>query len=327
MKKLMKVFSCMMMVVIMTAMMITPAFAADSSVTYVGGADNFKFAPGSGYTDTDLFANFKNLWPGDSIEQNITVKNESDESHYINLYLKAIPHNDSNPISYSETYENADGKDQANVAGQRDETIDSMADFLAQLKINVTHNGKEIYKNTADMGANMTNNIFLGKFHKGEGAELKVKIEVPIELGNEYAARVGEVDWVFTAEQRNYEPKTLTVNKVWAGSAGDLPSTVTVILLQDGKEVDSVKLGYSNNWKYKWENLYGGSEWTVKEVVPNGYINSIKTTTDGNDIKVTITNTAALIQTGQLNWPVPVMLVLGLALMIVGSKLIRKERA
>lgn len=327
MKKLMKVFSCMLMVVIMTAMMITPAFAADASVTYVGGEDNFKFAPGSGYTGSDLFPNFKNLWPGDSIEQKITFKNDSDESHYINLYLKAVPHDADNPLSYSETYENADKRDQANIDGQRDETIDGMAKFLQALKITVTHGDTVVYENNADMAANMTDSIFLGKFHKGEGTELTVKIEAPITLGNEFAGRVGEIDWQFTAEQRNYPPKTLTVYKEWAGTSDNMPSTVTVILLQDGTEVDRVKLGTSNNWKYKWTDLYGNSEWTVQEVVPNGFINSIWTTQNGDDITVVITNTAALIQTGQLNWPVPVMAVLGLLLMIAGFVLVKKGRA
>ena len=39
---------------------------------------------------------------------------------------------------------------------------------------------------------------------------LTVKLQVPAELGNEYANRVGEVDWVFTAEELDPQgnPKT-----------------------------------------------------------------------------------------------------------------------
>jgi len=34
-------------------------------------------------------------------------------------------------------------------------------------------------------------------------AELTVNLQVPIGMGNDYAERVGEIDWVFTAEQHD----------------------------------------------------------------------------------------------------------------------------
>lgn len=310
MKKLMKVFSCMMMVVIMTAMLVTPAFAADTVITYVGGERNFSYDLGSNkLTDSDLFDNFKGMWPGDSATQTVNFKNESDESHFIRLYLKAVSH---------------DASGNEPVAGVADVAL--MNEFLAAVDIKVTADSEVIYNGSGDMGETMTNGILLGKFHKGEGTVLNIELSIPLELDNKFAGILGEVDWIFTAEQDNYPDKTLTVNKVWAGTFDEHPDYVYILLLQDGREVDSVKLSYSNNWKYKWENLYGGSEWTVMEVVPNGYINSIKTTTDNNDIKVTVTNTAALVQTGQLNWPVPVMAVLGLTLMMAGYVLVKKER-
>lgn len=321
MKKIMKVFSCVLMVVLMTAMMITPAFAAESTIIYGGHEAGFAFAPGSGYTDTDLFENFKNLWPGDTIVEKVNFTNESDDTHYINLYMKAVPHDASNDLTYDEAYENTDGKDQANVDGQRDETLDSMNDFLSQLSMKVWNGTEVIYEASPDLSAQLTDYVFLGKFHKGEGTELTVQLTVPVELGNEYAARVGEVDWVFMAEQMNYPDKTLTVNKVWKGEAESYPSKVTVILLGNGKQVEQVTLSDKNDWTHTWEGLDGMTDWTVQEVVPNGYINAIKY--DGE--KVTITNTAALIQTGQLNWPVPVMAVLGLMLIVSGTVLMKKK--
>ena len=34
-------------------------------------------------------------------------------------------------------------------------------------------------------------------------AELKVVLEVPLELDNKYANRIGEVDWIFTVSEHN----------------------------------------------------------------------------------------------------------------------------
>lgn len=44
-------------------------------------------------------------------------------------------------------------------------------------------------------------NVLLGKLKSGLQTELNVELTVPMELGNEYANRIGEVDWVFTVEE------------------------------------------------------------------------------------------------------------------------------
>ena len=50
----------------------TSALAA-SSVTFEGGAENFVFLPGSQFSDSDLFQNYKMVMPGDVLTQRITV--------------------------------------------------------------------------------------------------------------------------------------------------------------------------------------------------------------------------------------------------------------
>ena len=105
-------------------------------------------------------------------------------------------------------------------------------------------------------------------------------------------------------------------------------------LLCDGEIADLddavVTLSKDNNWKYTWSDLDATCEWTVTEERVKGY-NNPKVKKNGTII--TVTNTCnrpehprggKLPQTGQLWWPVPVLLLAGLVLVIVGL-LRRKE--
>lgn len=206
MKKLFKTIASLGMAITLTFGMSLTAFAADSSITYEGGAEKYVFLPGSEYTDTDLFNNFKDVMPGDVLNQEITVKNTSGDCDRVKIYMRAVAHDENgNPLTYSETYENTDGKDQANVAGQRDETVATMQAFLQQLDLQVvnTANSEVIFQGTAEELDGLSENVLLGTFEQGDETKLVATLSVPFELGNEYANRVGEVDWVFVAEEIN----------------------------------------------------------------------------------------------------------------------------
>ncbi|MBQ8725456.1 MAG: hypothetical protein IJY74_07305, partial [Oscillospiraceae bacterium] len=167
------------------------AFAADSSVTYEGGAEKFVFLPGSEYTDSDLFDSFKGVMPGDVLTEEIVVKNDSGKTDYVNIYMRAIAHDeDVNPLS-------------ENVANSG-ETVATMSDFLSQLSMTVKNGTKVIFEGKASELDGLKENVLLGAFDKGESTTLTVELTVPAELGNEYAFRVGEVDWVFSVEELDY---------------------------------------------------------------------------------------------------------------------------
>lgn len=207
MKRTFRNLSSLLLALVMIFSMSVTAFAAESSVTFKGSQESFDFRPGSEYTATDLFDNFKEVMPGDMLTETILIKNEARDCDYIKLYMRAVVHDENgNPLTYSETFENADGKDQANIAGQRDETVVTMQDFLSQLSMEVVHDGKTIYHASPNELDGFSENILLGEFKPGESTTLTVQLLVPIELGNEYANRVGEVDWVFVAEELN-EPE------------------------------------------------------------------------------------------------------------------------
>ena len=69
MKKILTLLTTLLLMLAVSA----TVFAADANVSYSGDAGEFVFAPGSEYSLTDLFPNFKDVMPGDSISQKITV--------------------------------------------------------------------------------------------------------------------------------------------------------------------------------------------------------------------------------------------------------------
>ncbi|MBQ7871799.1 MAG: Cna B-type domain-containing protein [Oscillospiraceae bacterium] len=98
-----------------------------------------------------------------------------------------------------------------------------------------------------------------------------MELDVPADLGNLYANRVGEVDWIFLAE--GFTDELLTVHKVWADNNDpDRPERIRVQLLRDGEVYDEVELSEENQWTYTWDQLVETYEWTVVEAeVPAGY--------------------------------------------------------
>ncbi len=124
----------------------------------------------------------------------------------------------------------------------------------------------------------------------------------------------------------------ISVKKVW-DEDGSHPESVTVSLLRDFTEVDTVELSEENNWSFRWENLSAIHNWNVVENVPDGY--KVSYEISENTVKIinceasdvpdasspseeTTTEEDELIYTGQLNWPVPVFSVAGLLIFSAG---------
>lgn len=277
-----------LLVLLLAASLAGPALAASPSITFTGFSSGFDFQPGSEYTETDLFGNFKNVMPGDTLTETITFTNSAADCDFVNLYMRAEVHDETaNPLTYSEKFENEDGKDQAGIDGQRDETVATMTDFLSQLSMKVWNGTELIFDASPDELGGLNTNLLLGTFRTGDTAVLKVELSVPIDLGNEYANRVGEVDWVFHVEA--YQESQLTVRKVWSdGNESHADESVTVNLLRDGEVETSAVLNAENGWTYTFDRLVEGIEWTAEEAeVPEGYTVSYKT--EGNTTVITNT--------------------------------------
>ncbi|MDY5564660.1 MAG: LPXTG cell wall anchor domain-containing protein [Candidatus Limivicinus sp.] len=196
MKRTCKTIASLVMMLVLLLGIGAPAYA-DGIVSYQGGAEKFVFLPGSSYTDTDLFDGFKNVMPGDTLTQTVEVRNRFLGTGSVRIYLRAVAHDEqSNPLS-------------ANVAASG-ETVATMSDFLSQLYMEVWQGSECIFTGSPNELDGLKNNVLLANVPRGKSVELTVKLQVPAELGNEYAYRVGEVDWVFTAEELDPQgnPKT-----------------------------------------------------------------------------------------------------------------------
>lgn len=89
MKKITKCMTALVLVVMLLSTMCITAFA-QGNVTYEGNAKEFVFAPGSEYSPTDLFTDFKGVMPGDSITQQVVIKNTADKKVTVRIYMRAL---------------------------------------------------------------------------------------------------------------------------------------------------------------------------------------------------------------------------------------------
>lgn len=133
-----------------------------------------------------------------------------------------------------------------------------------------------------------------------------------------------------TFEETKPDPLKLMVVKVWDDKeSGEIkrPVSVTVHLLRDGEKFDTVVLDEECNWRHEWTDLDRTYDWSVAEDVPTDYTVSIAL----EGTKFIITNTCktpppspsptpppSIPQTGQLWWPVPVLLLIGTAMLAMG---------
>ena len=166
----------------------------------------------------------------------------------------------------------------------------------------------------------------------------------------EYNEDGGKIDWkVVESEVKDYtvqiteegitfvvtntfDSQELTVQKKWddKGYESKRPKSVTVSLLQNGQVYDTQTLTEERGWNYTWGDLpkvdSNGNEikWTIKESDVSGYTADV----EQKGYMFILTNTydkPKLPQTGQLWWPVPLLVMGGMAFIIVGAVLRKKK--
>lgn len=152
----------------------------DANVTYTGNSGQLIFEPGSEYSPTDLFANFKNVMPGASLTQKITVRNKADDKVKVKIFLRSL--------------------------GSTDEKFN---EFLDQLTLTVRKGSDTpMFEAEADKTAGLTDWVCLGTLYSGGSLDLDVILDVPTTLDNTFQKLIGKIKWQFVVEELPIEELT-----------------------------------------------------------------------------------------------------------------------
>ena len=196
MKKFMKRFAALALAVMLLGSI--RVLAANPSVVYSGNSGKFIFSPGSEYSPTDLFEDFKGVMPGDSLLENIEVHNKANNRVIVKIYMRALGANEGSE------------------------------ELLSQMKLRVAQAGivDPRFEAPADETAQLTDWVLLGTFNPGAATMLDVTLDVPIEMGNDFQNAIGELTWQFRVDEYPVY--------IWPGTGDDTPLGLYVTLLGGG---------------------------------------------------------------------------------------------
>ena len=254
-----------------------------------------------------------------SISVTLTEQNDKEpiSGAELSVYYVAKNHMDMNGnlnYLYTDAFKNSGiDIDDPSIASKLDEYV-------------VEHNVSSIKITTDESGTATCNNLALGLYFikqtgtvDGFAPCTSFMVTVPSKNDEGYVYDV------------NASPKTeverlvsITIKKVWNIDASTkMTDNVTVQLLRNGNVVKTATLNEKNNWQVVFANMPKSDAYSIKEVnIPKGFTATYQQKGD----VFTVTNTSALVQTGQLMWPIPVLAVIGVLLIAVGIILLQKKR-
>lgn len=158
---------------------------------------------------------------------------------------------------------------------------------------------------------------------------------VSLSTDTDSASSFEQTVYVKYSVEPNTSSTELSVLKVWEddGSEYARPASVSVVLYRDGIKYDSVILSKYNNWMHTWKVPNDTARWqVVEEEIPTSY--TVTYQQEGTVFIVTNTYTEPstpdspspdLPLTGQLWWPVSLLVLVGLVLFFLGIRLHKKS--
>ncbi len=164
--------------------------AKATAVAFENPTNGFSFKA----DNTDLFANFKNLMPGESRNQEIEISNKY--SSKVSIYL------------YAQSAEQSGNEEEK-------ELIDKLLKKYAVISI-ADDKGTEIYNGPvwgnldvkdSDEKPNMKYEYLIGEFSPSETKKINVSLYLDSQMDNKYRSLLGRVNWVFSAQGDEDSPK------------------------------------------------------------------------------------------------------------------------
>ena len=172
----------LLLVVIMLLGAFVPAYGADSTVSYNGRTKLFEFGPGSVYSETDLFDNFKGVMPGDELTEQITIKNNVNKR--LRVWMRAL------------------GEQQDE--GSTEHFLEQMTLTVDQVK--TSDRTKNLFDAPANESAQLTDWVYLGTVAPKKSITLNVTLNVSPEMDSDFEFAIGYLDWQFQTEELPDEP-------------------------------------------------------------------------------------------------------------------------
>ena len=168
----MKRLKRLMVLLTLCALLLTVTGTAFAAVTYDGTARDFIFDPVTAETPTDLFPGFQDVMPGDTVTQQLLIRNEAKKKVKVRLWLRALPTDEASK-----------------------ELLDKLQMRVVGPKDNV------LFEAPAGETAQLTDWVKLGTLRSGGEITLTVMLDVPIELSSQLQDTAGYIQWEFRAEE------------------------------------------------------------------------------------------------------------------------------